>query len=331
MNNPQPLGVVVLLFQPSAVHLANLRRTAAQSPLLIVVDNSDHPPPGLADLLRDLRLTCIQNRNRGGVAGGLNRGIEASARQGAAAHLLLDQDSELPPGYVDAMIRAGAEAGAARFILGPRIFDVHAADYLPILSMRWLTLRRLNLEAADPVRLLRCSFAITSGSVVSDAAHRAIGPLREDFIIDHVDTEYCVRAARAGVPIYAVPWLTLRHAIGRRQSRRLGPLRLPVLNHDACRRYYLARNATALWYLHGWRFPALALVQVLTLSQALAVVLFEADKRTKLRALALGLLDGVLRRSGPADALHPTQSFCKPQDQVGLQRPDAVVDRRVGT
>ncbi len=306
------LGTVVVLFNPSSVQLAHVEQLAAQGLLLVAVDNSPHAQAATAVRLQQAGVPCLINRNLGGIARAFNLGVAELGARGANAFVLLDQDSVLPEGFFTVMAQACdacQASGQARFILGPKIFDVNVNEYLPSVTGGRFRLRRLTVTAQqnghDFDSLLPCSFLISSGCVVSQAAWEALGTFREDFVIDHVDTEYCLRAVRHGVPMFIVPSLTLRHALGERIHKRFLGVRIGALNHDAMRRYYLARNGLALGRLHPSLLLGVTVVNLLTLHQLLAIWLLESNKRIKTRALCRGWLDGLLCRSGPMDALHP--------------------------
>lgn len=306
------LGAVVVLFHPSAGQIERLIGLQSRLACLVVVDNSpcaDITAATASPIARiaALGITCLPNGNRGGIAGAYNLGVAHLAAQALDAFVLLDQDSEPPEDFFETMARIAADRlaqGDARFMLGPRIYDVNAQRHLPALRGTDWTVRRLRIDpgAQQP---LRCNFMISSGCVVSREAWASLGGWREDYVIDHVDTEYSLRASRRGVSMWLVPTLTLRHAIGRRISVRAFGLRISAMNHDAGRRYYLARNGLALAQAGHGRPAAVLLVNLVTLWQLAAVWLVERDKLLKTRALMAGLLDGLRGRGGPLETLRP--------------------------
>lgn len=302
------LGAVVVLFHPSAAQLAHLIGLRRQVACLVAVDNTPEPDAALAQRLAAADIGCIDNRNLGGIAGAFNRGVAHLAAQPVDAFVLLDQDSEPPEAFFDTLARVAADRlaqGETRFLLGPRIYDVHAERFLPALSGTDWTVRRVPIDPATSRQPLRCDFMISSGCVVSRGAWQCLGDWREDYVIDHVDTEYSLRASRRGVGMWLVPTLTLRHAIGRRITGRAFGLRISGMNHDALRRYYLARNGLALAHAGHGRPAAVLLVNLVTLWQLVAVWLVEPDKALKTRALLAGLFDGLRGRGGPVEALRP--------------------------
>jgi rhamnosyltransferase len=153
--------------------------------------------------------------------------------------------------------------------------------------------------------LQRCAFLISSGCVISREAFARLGRFDEALFIDHVDTEYCLRALLRNVPVYVVPSLVLLHRIGSRRRHKLGSLELTTMNHPSFRRYYSARNAMQLALQYGLRLPVAIVPNVLTLWQIVQIVLLEKDKLAKLHAIALGLFDGFFGRMGPLERMRP--------------------------
>ena len=80
--------------------------------------------------------------------------------------------------------------------------------------MRWLpSLRpvRAGLPANAPYEV---SFLISSGTLVPCSALLALRGMRSNYFIDHVDTEWCLRARAAGYLLLVVPEARLYHRLG---------------------------------------------------------------------------------------------------------------------
>ncbi|CAJ3007281.1 rhamnosyltransferase [Burkholderia pseudomallei] len=163
-----------------------------------------------------------------------------------------------------------------------------------------VAVRRVRVEGERAPQ--RCAFLISSGSVISRGAYARLGRFDEALFIDHVDTEYCLRALAHNVPLYVVPSLVLTHRIGARRRHKVGPFELTAMHHGWLRRYYGARNAMQLGLQYGLRFPVALVPNLLTIWQVVQVVLCEREKGAKLRGIALGVLDGVFGRLGSFEA-----------------------------
>jgi len=77
--------------------------------------------------------------------------------------------------------------------------------------------------------------------------------MREDFFIDWVDIEWCMRARSLGLKSYYVPSVVMKHSVGDSVVSVLGR---DVHVHNDLRNYYMLRNAIYLFRLKsvGWRW-----------------------------------------------------------------------------
>jgi rhamnosyltransferase len=297
------LGALIILFHPDEEQLARAMAMRDACDRLLVVDNSPQPDRRAALLLGDAGITLLHHGNRHGIAGAFNCGLSALFEQGADAVALFDQDSTAPDDYFVVMRDRCESLGSRAFLMGPRIFDENDQRFLPELATSGLAVERLSLS--PDVALQRCAFLISSGCVVSRDAFMRLGRFDEALFIDHVDTEYCLRALLRNVPVYVVPSLVLSHRIGSRRRHKLGSLELTTMNHPGFRRYYSARNAMQLALQYGLRLPVAIVPNVLTLWQIVQIVLAEQHKLAKLNAIAWGIVDGLLGRMGPIGTTRP--------------------------
>lgn len=314
------LGALVILFHPSETQLARAVAMHAECDCLLVVDNSPQPDSRAARMLREAGIEVLHHGNRHGIAGAFNGGLSALFERGADAVALFDQDSDAPAGYFDVMRDRCASLSGGAFLAGPRIFDENDQRFLPELATSGLGVERLSLRADLSVQ--RCAFLISSGCVISREAFARLGRFDESLFIDHVDTEYCLRALLSNVPIYVVPSLVLSHRIGTRRRHQWGPFELTTMNHPPFRRYYSARNGMQLAFQYGMRLPVAFVPNLLTLWQIVQIVLLEKHKLGKLNAIALGLIDGLFVRMGPLARTRPRLA-AKTAGPVGVNAPAA--------
>jgi len=303
-------GTVVVTYFPTDGQVANLHSLAGSCTRLCVVDNT----PQAGDwhrALADAGIPVLHNGNRGGIAGAFNCGIVELEARGAELFFLLDQDSKLPPGYFDAMCQAAMAAWGgeseedAAFLIGPLVHDTNLDALIPQFGLEGKRVYQFDLRQTFNEQLVRCAFLISSGSLISRAAWAKVGRFDERYVIDHVDTDYCMRALRCDVPLYLNPHVVLRHQIGDIQARSLFGCKIYVINYPAARRYYLTRNALNLSLAHVRAFPAILFINVYTLKQILPMLMFERDRLRKSIALMFGFFDGLLGRLGGIREAHP--------------------------
>ncbi len=216
----------------------------------------------------------------------------------------------MPEDYFAQMADACLTVDNPHFLIGPKIFDVNVNRYLPAHVVRRFSVEPVPIADRN-YGLLSCSSVITSGSVMSAETFRALGPFKEDYVIDHVDTEYSFRAMCKGVPIYINTSLVLKHEVGKRIDHKVLCFKLIQWNTGPLRQYYSARNCIHISRCYGVRFPLLILINIITMQQILSVVLYEENKRKKIVAMMAGILDGLRARYGSFEICRPrTFAFC---------------------
>lgn len=312
-------GLVIVLYQPAAEFVDNLLHLSAACPHVVAVDNSPDPDQDLHALLRTRGVEVIWNGNQGGLAGAYNRGAGALLASGCEAFFLLDQDSEIVDSFFEKMLGAAAGLGVDEFVMGPKIYEVKLDKFMPLLVPGKYLPRSVAI-AGRTSGLFPALGVISSGSMISAAAYRKIGPFSEDLFIEYLDGDYSLRARRAGVPIYLNAAVTLRQNFG--NIRRHG--KLFSTNHAAWRRYYVARNCIHCFGTYREYVRLHWLSGLFVLQQVIMVLLFEDQKLKKLLALGSGSVDGVLGRLGPFEHRHPwLAAFCgnPPQNRVSRVKP----------
>ncbi|NLA66048.1 MAG: glycosyltransferase, partial [Leucobacter sp.] len=223
-------------------HCATL---APQVSRVIVVD--DGSGDAAAEVLQQLEQaghTVLRQPANLGIAAAMNRGMDAALADGAEFVVTFDQDSEVPEGFIDALVDEYDRAVAAGLRVGMVAPEFFSAT--PQTRMAQGTLLDLGfLEAYAPIQ---------SGLLMPATVIEALGPQRDDYFIDLVDTEYYLRVRRMGFEAICVPGLVLPHGFGhrlyvhlfgRRLRKRNGRPRMVAVS-SPFRYYYRARNRVAL-------------------------------------------------------------------------------------
>jgi rhamnosyltransferase len=296
-------GALIVLFRPTEEHIENATRMRLLCDIVVAVDNTPEPEPGLHHRLAANGIHVVINANKGGIAGAFNRGMEYLLQKQVDLLFTFDQDSIVSEDFFPKMIGAAEQIIPAPFLIGPKIFDINVNRYIPLLTMRrWgVTLASVSDENRG---LLPCSSMISSGSVMSAKTFELLGPFREDYFIDQVDTEYCLRAHRAGVSIFINTALTMKHEIGKRIDRHFGAFKFIQWNYIPVRQYYSARNCVHLARQYGRKLPSVLFINLITLGQLISVIVYEDNKLRKITAMLTGLFDGFLGRSGAMESSH---------------------------
>ncbi len=233
-----------------------------------------------------------------GIAAAQNAGIREALAAGSTHVLLLDQDSFLPPGTVEALLageRRLLGRGMAVAAVGPVFVDEKTGLRNKTHHHRWLRLVKpfVPAEATEP---LETDWLIASGSLVRSEVLMRIGLMREELFIDGVDMEWGLRARSLGLRSFIVPTARISHSIGDAFIKLLG---VSVMVHSEVRNYYMARNWMYLLRLRTmgarWRSGL-----PLHLAKFLLVHTWFATPRHKRATLFVrALWDGAFGRMGP--------------------------------
>lgn len=288
---------VILSYQPDLAALdALVERIVPQAGRVVIVDNGSGA--GAREALAKIaaRHSAIQTiflDENLGVAAGHNRGIRAALEQGCAFVLILDQDSlpaadmvaELSKGY-----RRAAEASDKVAAVGPRYAQQLTGEAFGFVQLGMLDLKFVPCSDGE---LVRADLLISSGCLIPAAAIREVGWLREDLFIDHVDTDWFLRARQRGWRAYGICSAAMEHRLGERNLRVwLGGWRVIAL-HSPLRHYYQFRNGAYLCLHSGYPLRWKAAEAKRRLGMLVVFGMLLPDRAAHLKMMLRGILDGL--------------------------------------
>jgi len=226
-------------FRPGPDAEAAVASVAEQVDGVIVVDDgSGSASDGVLGRLAAAGALVHRQGENSGIAAALNAGIVLAREQGADIVVTLDQDSLVPEGFVDALRTARDAASADGVQVGVVVPEHFAA---------------VRQACGDMGMYGPAANIIQSGMLLPLSVVDAIGPLRADFFIDLVDTEFELRLRREGYAVLAAPDLRLGHALGTQYRRELlgRQVRLPAVPPEITlstpfRYFYRVRNRIVL-------------------------------------------------------------------------------------
>lgn len=198
-------GVVVTYFPPDGV-TARLAEIAKHVDTLVVVDNS--ASNAVSSLLRpvaaQLGARLLSNAKNLGMATALNEGVDFARANGAAWVVFFDQDTDLSGKFRRELdsIWSNYDGGKPLGIIG--------CNHLLSGSSR----PRYPDESPDGKNYVQATSVITSGSAYAMTMLAKLGPFKDEYFIDCVDTEYCWRARTNGYAVCITTKPLVTHAIG---------------------------------------------------------------------------------------------------------------------
>ena len=273
----QTTAAVIVSYQPDSEFEAHLQQLLSQFDAVFLVDNSG---AGASAGLTHPRLHFQGNDINRGLGVALNQGCQLALDAGYEWVVTLDQDSRLEADFVPAMITAWSRSSACPVLLGCNYFSIS---------------RGIHKITADPAAApIPVATVITSGTLMHLGSWHSLGGFREEFFIDGIDHEICLRARSVGCRIALYPGSMMRHSIGEEYDSGSWLGRLRPYPHSPLRDYTNARNTTRLLLEYVWREPRWCLRRSLGFAaELLAVLVFETNKLLRLKCLVVGIGHGI--------------------------------------
>lgn len=234
-----------------------------------------------------------------GLGAAQNAGIYLARAAGASHVLILDQDSEPLPDMVDRLLAACDRlqfSGVPVAAVAPVYADSDTGSASGFVRLGWLGFKKQTAFRGQEV--VEADFVISSGSLIPVIELTDIGPMDECLFIDHVDTEWCLRAMFKSYRLFGVPCARMVHTLGNRRMRIWFLHWRNVAYHSPFRYYYIIRNGLLLqqrsYIPLKWRIGEFF--------RAMRMIIFYgiwADGRlNRLNMMFLGLKYGFAGRSG---------------------------------
>lgn len=285
---------ILVLFNPGEQVIDNLVSLFACFDHDIYIINNGAAgsiPLLLIEKIQQFGLCVIENDNCGGLAGAYNRGVKFAMNHGCNFYFTFDQDSKVSSDFLQSMI-ACINKYSADFVC-PNFFDVNSKTYATFVHQSKWSFKIIEND-------IWTTFAISSGLGFSKKAWLRVGDFNEQYFIDHVDTDYCMRAAALGYKVYINRDVCLYHAIGCRSVHKILGVRFKPNHHSKLRKYYIVRNGMHLGWVWFFRCPSFFYTNLLRVAhEMLCSLFFEQDKLNKFKMMFLGLIDGTVGRLGP--------------------------------
>lgn len=302
MTDASKLAVVLVNYNnedDTIACLDTLEDQTLDDVLIIVVDNGSDE--GSLSRLRNAFdfPVYIENEENRGFTGGNNTGIEYALDAGADWILLLNNDTELDPEFLEEFLAAANDLPDDIGIVGPKI---HTDESSNIWSAGGVidvwTAETGSLHETDQSIDRPTAVDLVAGAalLVRDAVFSDIGLLDDEFFIYYEETEFCARARHNGWGVMYVPVEGVYHKETTDHS------------YSAFAEYYLIRNRwlyqqkTQPLHVRLVFYPYYVLRWMMI--QTIYLLIVERNAPVA-RATARGGMDAILNRTGKrhADAL----------------------------
>ena len=256
--------------------------TSIQAAGLSVLVTDDASPATFDPALRAveaLGVTVLRHERNAGIARGLNEGLGFAFDSGASWLLTVDQDSELPAGYINSLV-PWAVAGVG-VVAAELIADASGSISYPS--------RLVNGQ-------LITEEVMQTGSLWSVDAMNSVGGFDESLGIDAVDAAACLRIREHGLRVVLAPGVSLSHHLGNTRQVQIFGKTVLATGHSASRRTTMVRNRLKLAPAEFRQSPIHAMRTLRRVAVNVALgALVEEDRLAKAKAGLRGLRPGSKR------------------------------------
>ncbi len=276
--------------------VTSLSRTHYPGLRVVVVDNGVDGG-GEAARAVDPDIEVIRTPNDG-LAAAFNVGLARALRDDPQYVLLLNDDLVVAADHIERAViaaerrpRAGAVGGAVYRYDDPERLWFAGGGILWPLGKTYHRGRE-NLDGPRFQKAQRVAYVCGAAVLYRSAALREVGGWDEGYFLVFEDSDWSVRAARAGWEQWYDPEAKSWHKISQSFGGEKSPLYL----------YFLFRNNVRFMRRHArpWHWPTfIAFYALESLARYSLSALLSPDRSARLRAIWLGAFDGLRGRYGP--------------------------------
>lgn len=303
------VAAIVVTYQPElSTFRKNLLSVVGQVPLAVVVDNASEQQTQLTELcdevsqLNNVSVETVALQGNLGLGAAHNLGIDVIRRlqhHNVTHVLILDQDSLIAPNYVSNLIGAWQQLSTEENLgaVGGCYNNTEKTAESFFVRFGRLKFKRAYC-LADNNRPVQADFLISSGTMFSLEALDLVGSMDESLFIDHVDTEWFLRAAHRGYVFFGVCQARMTHSLGEKLHRVKLIRERHVPQHKPFRYYYIFRNSIHLYkqaYVSKrWIWNDIQRLVLIFVMYGLVV----GPRRENLKMMWRGIVDGFRGKLG---------------------------------
>lgn len=298
LSIPHPVPTVtcaiIVTYNPDREFEQRISAVTGQFPRVFIVDNASgtEAQSMLQVVALDPKVQLVLNPENLGIAQALNQGLARALEDGFRWCVTLDQDTVVFNNMLDVLVSVYSDCGREKILIGGNYLNVNK--------------QKNFIDCGDGDKSFReRKTLITAGTLLPVREAVQMGGFRDDYFIDSVDHEFCLRARDNGFKVVISCKPVMSQYIGSKIEARTWLFRFASFNHSPARKYYIARNTLVTTREYCLREPAWAARQVWRLlSDFASILLFESEKYTKAKSFMRGILHGIAGKMGPLSGSH---------------------------
>ena len=303
------VAALIVTYNPDDKLLDCVNAISKQVSNVIIIDNGstdDNSRIFINKVNTIDNVNVIFNNQNIGLASALNQGVRILESLNYNWAITLDQDSIATPTMAEELLSTLNRCDPLDKIafIGPCIKDEGSlsipAKWLSPIKHFPLLFKRIKCEGID---LNNISIIITSGALTNLSMFKDIGFFRDEFFIDYIDSEYCLRAKKNGYKIMVSAKALMYHNLGNKQEVKVLIHTFRPTFHKPFRRYYIARNQIAMLRSYALVHPHWAAFDIIASSYNLCRIIFLEDQKIQnILMIFKGYRDGLRGKFGELKA-----------------------------
>lgn len=222
------IAPVVVLYKPQELSIQNIINNILSYSqfcrMTFIVDNSSEDNTFITKYIPNS--IYIHNKNKGGIAGALNRGIEEAIKHDFDYILTMDQDSSFEKGMFEKYVKqvrnniSFADSFTLKLNLPAKkntsLFK-WPREYIPDCIkkiVKYKLLKKTMTEPAEEKEIVFVEKCFTSGNIISAEIWNKTGFFDEDLFIDEVDFDFCSKIILVKGKILKFNNCSMNHILG---------------------------------------------------------------------------------------------------------------------
>lgn len=278
-NKKKTISAGIVLFNPNIERLnENIQAIVGQVDRVILFDNGSSNYVQIKSFLHNNYPKCflITSKRNKGIAYALNKIANVALTNGYKWLLTLDQDSVASDNLIS---------------------TYEKYMYLPNVGQLTCNNKDRNLSKIHGTnnKIEEVKYCITSGTILNLDAWKKVNGFDSSMFIDRVDNEFCCALRAKGYKTYKLGFCGILHEMGNITKHYFFNKTVVVMNYNAMRYYYIAKNSILLArrYPHEENIIA-TLVHEIKIE--IKILLYEKEKGKKILSILRGMRDGFYRK-----------------------------------
>jgi len=271
------IAVLIVSYNPDKRLLYSIKRikTLFGVSSIIVIDNTEGYNSVVSKVEQDKTIILHKNGKNLGIATAQNIGIKKLWSLGYNWVLTLDQDTIIKQELINKYIGFLRENDCSNI-------GILCSDYFDIGS------KKIKYNNSI-IKYLKET--ISSGSLLNLSVCISLGGMKDVYIIDQVDNEYCYRVNKKGYKIVLLPGADMEHRLGKMKQYSFLGKTFFVYNQPPIRTFYRTRNS--ILFLREYRDTELTIYKSRELVKDFLRIIFEKETIKKYRMFFKGLREGL--------------------------------------